>query len=78
MDRKLIKQLRKALMLEAFYSGISSLSSILNDTEGELEDLIKYIDKKFSKKKVKKETGKVKSKLVCKFPRLSSRYDKGH
>ena len=44
-------------MLEAFYSGISSLSSILNDTEGELEDLIKYIDKKFSKKKVKKETG---------------------
>jgi hypothetical protein len=57
MDRKLIKQLRKALMLEAFYSGISSLSSILNDTEGELEDLIKYIDKKFSKKKVKKETG---------------------
>ena len=57
MDRKLIKQLRKALMLEAFYSGISSLSSILNDTEGELEDLVKYIDKKFSKKKVKKETG---------------------
>lgn len=57
MDRKLIKQLRKALMLEAFYSGISSLSSILNDTEGELEDLIKYIDKKFSKKKIKKETG---------------------
>ena len=50
MDRKLLKQLRKALVLESFFSGASSLSKIFNETEGELEDMIKYLEKKIKTK----------------------------
>lgn len=51
MDRKLLKQLRKALVLESFFSGASSLSKILKETEGELEDMVKYFEKKTKAKK---------------------------
>lgn len=52
MDKKFIKKLRKALVLEAFYSGASSLSKILDDTENELKDIMKYVDKTVNKKKL--------------------------
>ncbi|KUO74900.1 MAG: hypothetical protein APF77_06465 [Clostridia bacterium BRH_c25] len=46
MDRKIIKQLQKLLLLETFFSGASSLSKVFGETEDELEDMIKYIDEK--------------------------------
>ena len=52
MDRKLLKQLRKALVIESFFSGASSLSKIFNETEGELEDMIKYLEKKIKTQRI--------------------------
>lgn len=52
MDRELIKQLRKALFFESLFSGASSLSKVFDETEDELEDLIKYFDKKVKKNKL--------------------------
>jgi hypothetical protein len=46
MDRKLLKQLKKALVLESFFSGLSDLSKVFKDTEKELEDMLKVIEKK--------------------------------
>ena len=46
MDKKLIKQLRKALIIESFFSGVIGLSKIFKETEGELEDMIKGFEKK--------------------------------
>lgn len=57
MDRKFIKNLRKALVLEAFFSGASSLSKILDDTDNELKDVMKYADKRFNKKKLPEDIG---------------------
>jgi len=52
MDRKFIKKLRKVLVLEAFFHGASSLSKVLDDTENDLKDIMKYFDKKVSKKEL--------------------------
>ena len=52
MDRKIVKQLRKVLLFETFFSGASSLSRTFDDTEDELEDIIKYIDKKINIKEI--------------------------
>lgn len=46
MDRKLLKQLRKALILESFFSGVSGLSKVIKETEKELEDMLKVIERK--------------------------------
>lgn len=47
MDRKILKELRKALVLESIFTGAASLSKVFDETEDELEDMIKYVDKKF-------------------------------
>lgn len=52
VDRELIKQLRKALFLESVFTGVSTLSKMLDQTENELEDVIEYIEKKVRKQKV--------------------------
>ncbi|MDD3705021.1 MAG: hypothetical protein PHC45_02995 [Clostridiaceae bacterium] len=57
MDRKFIKNLRKALVLEAFFSGASSLSKIFDDTDNELKDVMKYADQRFNKKKLPEDAG---------------------
>ena len=44
MDRTIIKGLKKVLLLEAVFTGASSLSKVLGETEDELEDMIKYMD----------------------------------
>jgi hypothetical protein len=46
MDRKVIKQVRKALMLESIFSGASSLSKLFSETEDELDEVIRSIDEK--------------------------------
>ena len=46
MDRKLLKQIRKVILLESFFSGASSLSRIIDAVEKEIEDITKYNDKK--------------------------------
>lgn len=45
MDRKIIKQVRKALIFESLFSGALSLSKVFNETEDELDDMMKSIDK---------------------------------
>lgn len=45
MDRRLIKQLQKVLLLETLFTGAVSLSKVFGETESELEDVIKYIEK---------------------------------
>ena len=52
MGNDLLKQLRKALIFESLFSGASSLSKVFNETEDELEDMIKYIDKKVKTDKI--------------------------
>ena len=46
MDRKIIKQIRKALIFESLFSSASSLSKVFDETEDELEDMMQTIDKK--------------------------------
>lgn len=46
MDRKVIKQLRKALFFESLFTGVSSFSKILKETEDELEETFRYVEKK--------------------------------
>jgi hypothetical protein len=52
MDKNIIKQLRRALIFESFFSGASSLSKMFDETENELEDVISYIDKKVKGQKL--------------------------
>lgn len=52
MDRNLLKQVRKALFFESIFSGASSLSKIFDETEDELEDVMKAIDKKVQSQKL--------------------------
>ena len=52
MDRKFIKKLRKVLVLEALFHGASSFSKVLDATESDLADIMKYFDKKGSKKEL--------------------------
>ena len=52
MDRRFIKKLRKVLVLEAFVHGASSLSKVLDAAESDLVDILKYFDKKVSKKQL--------------------------
>jgi hypothetical protein len=46
MDRKLLKQIKKALIFESFFSGASGLSKVFKETERELEDMLTVIEKK--------------------------------
>lgn len=46
LDRKIIKELRKALVLESIFSGAASMSKVFEETENELEDMLLYVDKK--------------------------------
>jgi len=52
MDRKLIKQIRKALIFESLFSGASSMSKLFNETEDELDDMIRFFDKKAKTQKI--------------------------
>ena len=52
MGNDLFRQFRKAFILGSFFSGASSLSKVFNETEDELEDMIKYIDKKVKTQKI--------------------------
>lgn len=52
MDKNLMKQLRRALFFESLLSGTVSLSKMFEETENELEDVIKYIDKKVKGQKL--------------------------
>ncbi len=52
MDRKIIKQFRKMFILESLFSGAASFTKVLDETEDELEDMIKYIDKKANAQKL--------------------------
>jgi hypothetical protein len=52
MDRKFIKQLRRALFFESLFSGTSSLKKTIDETEAELEDMMKLIDKKIKPQKI--------------------------
>jgi hypothetical protein len=52
MGNDLFKQFRKAFILGSLFSGASSLSKVFNETEDELEDMIKYIDKKVKMKSI--------------------------
>ncbi|HYE84072.1 MAG TPA: hypothetical protein VEG39_18150 [Clostridia bacterium] len=46
MDRKIIKQLQKVLLIETLFSGATSLSRVFGETEDELEEMMKYLEKK--------------------------------
>jgi hypothetical protein len=48
MDKKILRDLKKALVLESFFSGAASLSKVFAETETELEDMMKYVDKRFN------------------------------
>ncbi len=52
MDRKFIKQIRKALIFESLFSGASSLSKVFDETEAELEDMMKSIDEKVKSQRI--------------------------
>lgn len=52
MGDDLFKQFRKAFILGSLFSGASSLSKMFSETEDELEDMIKYIDKKAKSQKI--------------------------
>jgi hypothetical protein len=53
MDRTIIKGLKKVLLLEAVFTGASSLSKVLGETEDELEDMIKYMDNNIQLQKLR-------------------------
>ena len=52
MGNDLFKQFRRAFFLGSLFSGASSLSKIFSETENELEDMIKYVDKKVKTQKI--------------------------
>ncbi len=52
MGNDLFKQFRRAFLIGSLFSGASSLSRIFNETENELEDMIKYVDKKVKTQKI--------------------------
>lgn len=52
MGNKLLKQLRGVLLAESLFSGASSLSKVFNETENELDDIIKNIDKKVKQQSI--------------------------
>ncbi len=47
MDRKILRELKKVLVLEALFTGASSLSKVFDETGDELDDMIKYMDQRF-------------------------------
>lgn len=47
MDKNIMRDLRKALLVGTIFSGATSLSRIFNETENELDDMVRYIDEKF-------------------------------
>ncbi len=52
MGDDFFRQLRKSLVLGSFFSGASSLSKLFNETEAEIEDVIKYVDEKVDPQKI--------------------------
>ena len=52
MDRNIMKDMKKALLLGTIFSGATSLSRIFNETENELDDMMKYVDEKFKLQKL--------------------------
>lgn len=53
MDRKIVKGLGKLLVLESIFSGAASLSKVFGETEDELDEMIKYVDKRFQFQKIR-------------------------
>lgn len=53
MDRKILSGLKKVLLFEAFFTGASSLSKVLGETEDELEDMIEYVNKNVQLQKLR-------------------------
>jgi len=51
MDRKILKELKTVLVLEAIFTGATSLSRVFNETGDELDEMIGYVDKKFQLQK---------------------------
>lgn len=47
MDRKILGDLKKVLVLEALFTGAASLSKVFDETGDELDDMIKYVDQRF-------------------------------
>lgn len=45
MDRKLKKQIKRFFFFESLFSGAYSLSKIMNETENELDDLLRNTSK---------------------------------
>ena len=47
MDRKILGDLKKVLVLEAIFTGAASLSRVFDETGDELDEMIRYVDNKF-------------------------------
>ncbi|HPL53377.1 MAG TPA: hypothetical protein PLW11_04450 [Bacillota bacterium] len=52
MGDSVLKQIRKTLFFGLLFSGASSLSKVLNETEDEIEDIVKYVDEKIKSREV--------------------------
>lgn len=46
MDRRFIKQVRRFFFFESIFSGVASLSKVFDETENELEDMLKSTEKR--------------------------------
>lgn len=47
MDRKILRELKKVLVLESLFTGAASLSKVFDETGDELDDMIRYMDQRF-------------------------------
>lgn len=52
MDRRFMGQIRKAFLFGSLFSGAASLSKIFGETEAELDDMMKSIDKKVKSQRI--------------------------
>jgi len=52
MDRKILKDIKKLLVLEFLFTGATSLSKVFDETGNELDDMMEYMDQKFQLQKV--------------------------
>lgn len=51
MDRKIINDIKKLLVLEFLFTGAASLSKVFDETGSELDGMIEYMDQKFQLQK---------------------------
>ncbi|HWR62507.1 MAG TPA: hypothetical protein VN580_12890 [Clostridia bacterium] len=51
MDRKILRNLKKVLVLESIFTGAASLSRVFDETGDELDEMIRYVDNKFQLQK---------------------------